>query len=54
MTPKEKAIDICSKMAEDSDYKEMRLVKKYALIAVDEVLSIEKKIWDGFHSEYFY
>ena len=39
MTPREKAEDICCRMAEDSDYKEMRLVKRYALIAVDEILN---------------
>ena len=25
----------------------------YALVAVDEILSIKKEIWDDFHSEYF-
>lgn len=38
MTPKEKAREICSKMAGDSDYKEMKLVSKYAIIAVDEII----------------
>ena len=29
------------------------LAKQCALIAVDEVLSIKKEIWDDFHREYF-
>jgi hypothetical protein len=51
MTPKEKAQELFDKYWL---YTDKSMAKKYALITVDEVLNIEKKIWDGFHSEYFY
>jgi hypothetical protein len=55
MTPKEKAEELLHKMQLDwgcnccyNDW-----AKACALIAIDEILSIKKEIWDDFHSEYF-
>jgi hypothetical protein len=49
MTPQEKAKELVNKMYGVTDYQ----AKQSALIAVDEVLSIKKEIWDDFHREYF-
>lgn len=55
MTPKEKAHQLVNKMQLDwgcncchNDW-----AKECALIAVDEILDIEKEIWDDLHSRYF-
>jgi hypothetical protein len=58
MTPQEKATELTLKMYDEVKNKyptilAMPLAKQCALIAVDEVLSIKKEIWDDFHREYF-
>jgi hypothetical protein len=58
MTPQEKAKEmlskfyiICQEFTEEIQCSIQ--AQQCALIAVDEVLSIKKEIWDDFHREYF-
>lgn len=59
MTPKGKAIELREKfwnvevISGDWQFSGMVDAKQCALIAVDEILSIKKEIWDNFNSEYF-
>jgi hypothetical protein len=53
MTPQEKAKDLVEKFYLPNIRWALLHAKKCALIAVDEVLSIKKEIWDDFHREYF-
>lgn len=61
MEAKEKAEELFNKYCyairtEETDsayWTNIIYAKNCALIAVDEVLSIKKELWDDFHSEYF-
>jgi hypothetical protein len=61
MTPKEKAKELLNKFRPHSKYWDCRNdepleenhAKQCALIAVDEVLAINKEVWDDFHDDYF-
>ena len=61
MTPKEKAKrlfhsyikELLSAKYSINGFVIEQLAKQCALIAVDEILSIKKEIWDDFHREYF-
>jgi hypothetical protein len=58
MTPQDKAKEIFDRMYQVDDIMGnypmcFDTAKQCALIAVDEVLSIKKEIWDDFHREYF-
>jgi hypothetical protein len=52
MTPKEKAIELVDKFSVVGLQQRNEGVA-CALIAINEILSIKKEIWDDFHSEYF-
>lgn len=51
---KEKAIELVTKMFNaQTTPASWHRAKECAIIAVDEVLSINKEIWDDFHEGYF-
>lgn len=56
MTPKEKAIELVSKMRRDNEMP-YQYAKQYALIAVDEILNQDTSIYDKteamYHLEYW-
>jgi hypothetical protein len=52
MTPKDKAKELVDKFSTVGLQQRNEGIA-CALIAIDEILSIKKEIWDDFHSEYF-
>ena len=52
MTPQEKAKELVDKFTVVGLQQRNEGIA-CALIAIDEILSIKKEIWDDFHSEYF-